>query len=145
MALIMFAAIMICAIVGVVDGDTLTARCEGEQIKIRVAEIDAPEKKQPWGSASKQQLSEICFNSMAEIRPTKYDRYRRLIARVSCNGKDVSEEQVKDGMAWVYDKYVSDRSLYILQEHAQAKHQGVWSDSSPVAPWLWRKQKTIRK
>ena len=40
-------ALLICLIVGVTDGDTLTARCDQQTVKIRLAEIDAPEKAQP--------------------------------------------------------------------------------------------------
>lgn len=42
-----------CLIVGVSDGDTLKARCglsgAYEQVTIRINEIDAPEKGQPFG------------------------------------------------------------------------------------------------
>lgn len=47
------AAVLLCLVIGVSDGDTITARCETPQgtqnIKVRMAEIDAPEKAQPWG------------------------------------------------------------------------------------------------
>ena len=43
-----------CLIVAIADGDTMTARCETpaglENIKVRLAEIDAPEKGQPFGT-----------------------------------------------------------------------------------------------
>jgi endonuclease YncB( thermonuclease family) len=38
-----FAALMLCTVVGISDGDTLTARCDAQTIKVRLAEIDAPE------------------------------------------------------------------------------------------------------
>ncbi len=44
-------------------------------------------------------------------------------------------------MAWVYDRYVTDRSLYQLQDEAKAAKRGLWEDDSPVAPWEWRKAK----
>ncbi len=46
-------------LVGVTDGDTITVRISGKQVKVRLAGIDAPERKQAFGSASKEQLSEL--------------------------------------------------------------------------------------
>ena len=49
------------------DGDTLTVLTASKrQHKIRLAEIDAPEK-QAFGTKSKQSLSELCFGKEAEI------------------------------------------------------------------------------
>ena len=63
------AALLLCAIVGITDGDTLTARCETQMIKVRLAEIDAPEKGQPYADRSKQHLSSLCYDQQAEIHP----------------------------------------------------------------------------
>ena len=43
-------------------------------------------------------------------------------------------------MAWVFDRYVTDRSLYALQSEARAAHVGLWADKTPTAPWTWRAQ-----
>ena len=102
-------------VIGIADGDTLTARCElpagAENIKVRLAEIDAPEKGQAFGNRSKQHLSDTCFKKPAEVRPQTKDRYGRTVARVICDGVDANAEQVRAGMAWVFDKYVVDRGL----------------------------------
>lgn len=132
-----------CLVIGIADGDTLTALCNNhEQVKIRLAEIDAPEKAQPFGQRSKQSLAEICFNKSADINVQTTDRYHRLVARVICNGVDANVEQAKRGMAWVYDQYVRDRMFYILQEEARQAHRGLWSDPSPTPPWEWRHSKS---
>lgn len=131
---------MLCKVVGVSDGDTITALCrDNERLKIRLAEIDAPEKAQPFGMRSKQSLSDLCFGKQAEITPRERDRYGRTVARIQCEGADANAEQVRRGMAWVYDKYVKDRSLYQLQDKAKAEHVGLWADNSPTPPWAWRK------
>ncbi len=134
--------ILLCLVVGITDGDTLTARCDGmqEQVKVRLAEIDAPEKKQPWGQQSKEALSQMCYMKKAEIRIFDHDRYGRSIARVFCDGIDSNREQILNGMAWVYDKYVKDDSLYRLQDEARKMHRGLWSDSAPIPPWKFRKK-----
>lgn len=138
----MIVAPIIALIVGVSDGDTLTARpANGEQMKIRVAEIDAPESRQPFGAASKRSLSDLCFNVRAEIQPQKTDRYGRTVARLNCRGEDASAHQVRTGMAWVFDRYVTDRSLYLHQDEARAAGRGLWSEPSPTPPWEWRRRR----
>ena len=67
------------------------------------------------------------------------DRYGRTVARVRCHGVDACEQQLRTGMAWVFDRYVTDRSLYRLQDEARAAHRGLWADAQPVAPWEWRR------
>ena len=143
-------AALICLIVGIADGDTLTARCEAQAdqpaqtLKIRLAEIDAPEKGQAFGNRSKQHLSDVCFKKQAEVRPQTTDRYGRTVARVICDGTDANAEQVRAGMAWVFDKYVTDRGLYAVQDEARAARRGLWADREPVAPWEWRARKSAK-
>lgn len=132
---------LLCLIVGISDGDTLTAKCPTETIKVRIAEIDAPEKKQAFGQRSKQSLSDLCFKSQAEVRPDKKDRYGRTVARVSCNGIDVSQHQTSTGMAWAYTKYLTDQSIKAYETQARAAKRGLWADPEPVPPWDWRKMK----
>lgn len=128
-----------CKVVGITDGDTLAALCAGnQQVKIRLAEIDAPEKAQPFGERSKQSLSALCFNREAEINPLTTDRYGRTVARVHCEDTDANAEQLRRGMAWVYDKYVTDRSLYAVQDEARDAKRGLWIDKNPIPPWEWR-------
>jgi endonuclease YncB( thermonuclease family) len=128
-------------IVGITDGDTLTVLHNLVQIKVRLAEIDTPEKAQPFGQRAKQSLSDLCFNKQARIEDKGHDRYGRTIGRVWCAGIDANAQQVQRGMAWVYDKYVHDRSLYALQDDARAARRGLWADADPVRPWEWRKAK----
>ncbi len=128
-------------IVGITDGDTLTVLRDLEQIKVRLAEIDTPEKAQPYGQRAKQSLSDMCFGRQARIEDKGHDRYGRTIGRVWCAGVDANAKQVQWGMAWVYDRYVTDRSLYALQDDARAARRGLWADADPVRPWEWRKAK----
>ncbi len=127
-------------IVGVTDGDTLTARCDDQTVKIRLAEVDAPEKAQSFGARSKQHLADLCFDVEAEVYPQTTDRYGRTVAHVTCDGVDASAEQVRSGMAWVYDQYVVDMGLYDLQDEAVAAREGLWSARNPIPPWKWRRR-----
>lgn len=126
-------------VVGVADGDTLTVLLEHQQsVKVRLAEIDAPEKTQAFGRRSKESLAALCFGRAAVIEDKGRDRYGRVIGRTSCAGIDASGEQVRRGMAWVFDRYATDLSLYTLQDEAKADRRGLWRDPAPVPPWDYR-------
>lgn len=127
-------------VVGVADGDTLTVLHERIQIKVRLAEIDAPEKAQPFGQRSRQSLADLCFQKPVLVEAKGHDRYGRTIGRVRCAGVDANSEQVRRGMAWVYDRYVTDRALYAIQADARADRRGLWADANPLPPWEWRHQ-----
>ena len=126
--------------VGVTDGDTLRARCGRATIKVRLAEIDAPERGQAFGTQSRRALSSLCLGQRARIENRGRDGYGRTFGRVICSGKDASAEQVKSGMAWVYDRYATDRTLYHLQNEARANGRGLWSHTRPLPPWEWRRR-----
>lgn len=125
-------------VIGISDGDTLTVLVERQQVKVRLVEIDAPEKGQAFGNRSKQSLSDLCFDRTATLADKGKDRYGRTLAQVYCDGIDANAEQVRRGMAWVYDRYVTDRGLYLIQEEAKAAKRGLWADTEPMPPWEWR-------
>lgn len=127
-------------VISISDGDTITVLVNREQVKVRLVEIDAPEKVQAFGNRSKQSLSDMCFDKEAQVQDKGKDRYGRTLGRVYCNGTDANAEQIRQGMAWVYDKYVTDHSLYRLQDEARAAKRGLWADPNPVPPWEWRRK-----
>jgi endonuclease YncB( thermonuclease family) len=128
-------------VVRVVDGDSLIVLVGRERIRVRLKEIDAPELKQPFGKESQQALSALCANTFAHVAWAEKDRNGRTLGRVWCGGVDANAEQVRQGMAWVFDRYVKDRQLYSLQDAARSARLGLWSDVRPVPPWEWRTTK----
>lgn len=127
-------------VVAVADGDTLTLLVERTQVRVRLAEIDAPERKQSFGTRSRQSLHAMCHGKDAKVQDEGKDRYGRVIGRVTCNGTDANAEQVLRGMAWVYDRYAQRNSpLYALQNNARIMGHGLWVDGNAIAPWEWRK------
>ena len=128
-------------VVGVIDGDTVDVLAPGnEKLRVRLAEIDAPEKRQAYGARSKQALADLCFGKDAQVETKGRDRYGRTIGRVRCAGVDANAEQVRQGLAWVYDRYVTDRSLYAVQDAARSDRRGLWADQEPIPPWEWRRK-----
>jgi endonuclease YncB( thermonuclease family) len=128
-------------VVGITDGDGITVFTDGRKIKVRLSDIDAPERKQPYGQRSRQHLGGLCFQKKAKIDDRGRDLYGRIVGRVTCAGKDANAEMVRAGMAWVFDRYVTDRGLYRLQDLARSHKRGLWADKAPIKPWEWRKGK----
>ena len=87
----------------VADGDSITV-LDADKVrhKIRLAGIDAPEKKQAFGNRPKEKLSELAFDKTVEVETGKRDRYRRQIGKVLVTGRDINLMQVEPGMAWFY-------------------------------------------
>ena len=135
-------------VVGVHDGDTVTLLRAGDrQLKVRLAQIDAPELDQAFGQQSKQSLSEMVFNKTIKVEKETIDKYGRTVGTLFVNDLDANKEQIKRGMAWVYRKYLHDQSLLSLEEAARQAKAGLWADANPMAPWDYRhggKQKKAR-
>ena len=92
-------------VVAVADGDTLTLLDANQQQHIvRLDGIDAPEKGQPFGQASKRHLSGLAFDRVATAECHKADRYRRNVCRITVNDADLCLEQLRAGMAWVFTR-----------------------------------------
>lgn len=140
-------ASLLCLVVAISDGDTLTVRCGApgayQQVKVRVAAIDAPESRQAFGQKSRQNLARLCFRQRATLRPVEEDSYGRTVAHVRCAGTDVATAQVRAGLAWVYTPYAEPRpELAGLQRQARSSRQGLWSQKRPLAPWTYRNRRS---
>lgn len=79
------------------------------QHRVRIAGIDAPEKGQPFGNASRKRLGELVARKEVRVEFNKYDRYGRIVGKVLVTppdcppcGKtlDVGLAQITKGMAW---------------------------------------------
>ncbi len=142
-------------VVSIADGDTITVLgSDRQKHKIRVAGIDAPEKGQPFGNASKKTLAFMVANKDARIEFQKYDRYGRIVGKVLVTPPDCSTcakvidvglAQITSGMAWWYRKYAHEqtpedqRRYELAEQEARAKKAGLWQDKNPQPPWEYRK------
>ena len=132
-------------VVGIADGDTVTVLdADNTQNKIRLAGIDAPEKKQPFGQRSKESLSALVFSKTVTVETGKTDRHGREVGKVLVDGLDANLAQVQRGFAWHYKTYereqlVTDRMLCANAENdAKAAKRGLWANVEPVLPWEFR-------
>mgnify|MGYP001488326065 CR=1 FL=1 len=136
------AGLLLCLVIAISDGDSLTARCPSEtghhNVKVRLAGIDAPEAGQPHSRRSRQALARLCHRQTAEIRTTATDHYGRSVAQVRCRGIDANASQVHSGMAWVATRHAPPAHYKALEQDARTARRGLWADARPVAPWAWR-------
>ena len=131
-------------VIAITDGDTIKVlRGGNEQVKIRFAGIDCPERKQPWGTKAKQATSDFVAGQTVTIKVMGIDRYKRTVGRVFVDGVNVNRELVRGGHCWTYVKYAKDTELFTLQEEASSQGRGLWRlpESERVPPWEWRKAK----
>ena len=126
-------------VVKIADGDTLTMVVDGQKERIRLSDIDTPERKQPFGMRARQALAEMTFGKTISVFTTTRDRYGRVIGHVTAEGVDVNAELVRRGYAWVYRRYSNDPVLLRLEETARAEKLGLWAQSNPIPPWEWRR------
>ena len=130
-------------VVAVIDGDRLVVEDAAKKRQmVRLAEIDAPEPKQPFYVESARSLASLCYRKTAKVEWTERDARRRVVGYVTCDGKDVNAEQLKRGMAWGSPKGTKPTSpLYELEAYARLRHTGLWKDENPVPPWEFAARK----
>jgi endonuclease YncB( thermonuclease family) len=126
-------------IVGVADGDTVTLLDDtNTRIKVRLHQIDAPEKRQEFGQRSKQSLSDLVFGKAVDVEVVTVDKYGRSVGQILVGGQDANLEQVRRGMAWVYRKYADEPAYFEAEQSAKASRAGLWSQPDPTEPWVFR-------
>lgn len=137
-------------VIVVMDGDTVMALRGGHKIKIRLANIDAPEKEQGFGKQSRDSLQEMVGKKVVRIDSLAVDRYGRIVGLISVDGRNINQEQVRRGMAWASKSrqptpepsqgHIPADDIYIkLQNEARQARRGLWVQPNPQIPWRWRK------
>ena len=127
----------------VIDGDTLVVRdAAKKRYAVRLAEIDAPERHQPFYVEASRSLAELCHRKEARVEWSERDAKKRYIGYVTCAGKDANAEQLKRGMAWASPRATKPTSaLYELETYARLRRIGLWADDNAVAPWEFAAKK----
>lgn len=123
----------------VLDGDSIyVLDTLGEEHHIRLAHVDTPEYKQPYGTASREFTSDFAYGKEVTVSVEGIDKYSREISRVEVDGKELNLELVRAGLAWHYKKYSSDRRMERTELEARKKKRGLWIQENPIAPWDFR-------
>lgn len=139
-------------VIKVADGDTITILdSKKKQHRIRLAGIDAPERKQPFGKASKKYLSKLVYKKQVCINWHKKDKYKRKVGKVLLNDVDINFKIIDKGLAWHYKKYQKEQSKADQRKYAEAEIDaqlaviGLWSRPDYIPPWKWRKGKRPKR
>jgi micrococcal nuclease len=130
-------------VIAVGDGASMTLLVDKKPVKIRLANIEPPEKAQPFSMDSRKSLASLCLGKNAEYKGQEIDRLGRVIAVVTCGGIEANRTQVERGMAWVDKRNNDDDLLVDLQGAAKQHRKGLWAEANPVPPWEFRRP--IRK
>lgn len=130
-------------VVGIKDGDTVVVLDSlNNQTTLRLAEVDCPEKSQPYGTKAKQFTSDQIYLKTIKYMITDTDRYGRSIAMIYYDedNKYLSAEIIKAGMGWHYKRYSTSKELAQLEVNAKKNKIGLWIDNNPIEPSEWRRQ-----
>lgn len=120
------------------DGDTLTARCDRGPLKIRIANIDAPELHQESGAAAKRALEALVRDRRVRVDSVAVDRYERVVARLSIESSDLGLSLVAQGHAWCGLRPTANCKR--AQSAAKEARLGLWTTPDPIPPWQWRRE-----
>jgi len=133
-------------VVGVSDGDTLKVLCDKTPIKVRLYGIDAPEKKQAFGTQAKKFTSEQVFGKEVELIEKNKDMYGRTVGIIKySSGTVLNEELLKSGFVWHYKQYSKDQDYAAMEQEARKKKVGLWIDPKAQAPWDYRKDEKKKR
>lgn len=127
----------------IVDGDTLELIVGSRNIRIRLAEIDAPELSQPYGVTAKAELGKLVATRRVRVEIVDTDRYGRLVGEIHLDGLNVNHEMVRAGHAWAYTRYARGVEIVALEDAARRAGTGLWGlpKSDREAPWEWRRRR----
>jgi endonuclease YncB( thermonuclease family) len=129
----------------VFDGDSFLLRLDGGgTVEVRLGEIDAPEKAQPYADESRAALRELILDRDLRLQVIDEDKYGRTVARAYLVGSnlDVNADLVGRGHAWVYRYHLRDRRLLDLERAAREARRGLWAlpEAERTPPWKWRRE-----
>lgn len=149
-------------VIVVIDGDTVLFKPDRHGaasrvfLKLRLADIDAPEQDQPYGDAATAALSALLLNRRVTVDTVATDVYGRTVARIRIDTLEVDAALVRDGFAWAYGSIRASAArgpeslggasgsrrnpgLLEAQHDARRARRGLWQDPAPIAPWIWRR------
>ncbi len=133
-------------VIKVSDGDTVTILTEDKvSHKIRLNDIDAPEKKQPFGNKSRDNLASYIAGEIITVKYKSKDKYGRILGTIYFENLDINLQQIKNGYAWVYKQYSKNQTYYQEEQKAKDLKKGLWIAKEPLAPWEYRKKRKSSK
>ena len=137
-------------VIVVIDDDTVLFKPDhyapGSRafLKVRLADIDAPETGQPYAEAATEALKEWVLKRRAQLETVATDAYGRKVGRLTVDAQSVNAELVRRGLAWVSTRGRERNGILALQREARRAQRGLWQDATPTPPWVWRREQSAR-
>ena len=131
---------MTCLVVKVSDGDTFSCnKGYNNIIQVRLADIDAPERGQPYGNQARKKLNSLIYKKTVRLTNERQDKYGRTVATVFSGSLNVNLAMIESGFAWHYVRYSNNKQYAAAMRQAQAKKRGLWADKGKIIkPENWR-------
>ncbi len=154
-----------CKVYDVIDGDRFVCLdTQQQKVTILLANVDAPELAQAYGQQSKQVLSEwikgkninfLAVNSeLFCTREQNMDEKGWICADVGFEGylteptisnpeQSINYQMIEQGHAWLAPSpvHLFGMTIYRKAEHdAREAQRGLWANTDPVMPWVWRER-----
>ncbi len=131
-------------VIKIYDGDTFRIDTKKmEEYKIRISDIDCPEKNQSYGIEAKNFLTKKILNKTVLIKNIKRDKYNRIIGLVIYDkNKDLGRDILESGFAWVW-KFSKNVPYKRIESQARKKKIGLWKKNHPIDPYNWRKKSSF--
>jgi endonuclease YncB( thermonuclease family) len=134
-------------VVAIHDGDTLSVRSGDETLRVRLAQIDAPERGQPWGRRAREALARLAAGRSARLVVVDRDDYGRSVADLYVGEAFVNEALVRSGDAWAYPRYLRSPRILEAEDEARRAGRGLWrlpaAEREP--PWEWRRAQRLER
>jgi endonuclease YncB( thermonuclease family) len=127
-------------VVAVADGDTITVLYDTIHCRVRLAGIDAPERGQAFGAATRKALADKVAGQLVTVEWRRRDRYGHVLGDVYLGKRWINLELVREGLAWHYKRFSRDKELAAAERAARAGKRGLWGQSEPLPPWEYRKR-----
>jgi len=126
----------------VIDGDSVLVLDpkDNKEYEVQLEGLDAPELKQEFGKESSEALAKMIEKKELWISWKAKDNFERLLAQVYVGETHINSEMLKSGMAWHFKRYNKSEALAKLETEAKEAKKGLWKNSSPTAPWDYRKE-----
>ncbi len=131
-------------VVKILDGDTLeVVDTSNTLFRIRLQGIDAPERGQAFSNSSRKVLSDLVFGKEVRVVTEGMDTYERLLGHIYVSELWINQEMIRRGMAWHYAYFNKDPRLAQSELCARQARLGLWADSEPTAPWIFRRDRVL--
>lgn len=134
---------LVATVVSVMDGNTLEIESDrnGRQ-RVVFAGIDCPELDQEFGKQAREYLEKLVLRKKVTVQFKGKDRLGNYLAVVMINDDDLRVQLLKEGLAWTAEKNPSEE-LEPYRSWAQQKGRGLWKQSNPTPPWVFRRQQSM--